>query len=184
MKRSLFLVLIALPVVLAVAGYAHSTQGPNAQLAHMDRLYGGGGTDKDCFVPDIGFCRQVTTDFAIDAQATANGHAAYGSMEGIAGAQRSVTCLSIDGGNAVVGGFTLPLSSDAPQLWLQYFVDNGPGVQDLVSPLYLNPDDPADWPPGFPYVCPSPDVGVDGLGIFRSFIHVVRGDIVVQDASS
>ncbi len=183
MKHWVLLALVGAVAALAVAGYAHSAQGPNAQFANEDRLYGGGGTDKECFVPDINFCRQVTTDIAIDAHATSTDQAAHGDMETIGGAQREVTCLRVDGGNAVVGGFTLPLTSPTPTVWLMYFVDNGPGVQDLASPFYVGSDDPSGWPPGFPYMCPSPDTGAPDFGLFRSFIHVVRGNLVIQDAS-
>jgi ABC-type branched-subunit amino acid transport system substrate-binding protein len=69
---------------------------------------------------------------------------------------------------------------------LIFYVDNGPpgSGADLASPLYAGPPDPAGWPAGFPYVCPSPDTGVPALGIFRSFIPISRGDIVVQDTNA
>jgi hypothetical protein len=180
MKRWLLLALVAGAAGLAAAGFARSAGSPNAQLTHEDRLYGGGGTNKDCFVPDIGFCRLANVDFAVDAHADDGDHAAYGNLEASGAPQRSITCLRVDGGNAVVGGFTP--TSPTPSLWLQYFVDGRPAGEDLVSPLYVNPDDPADWPAGFPYVCPSAVDGVTSLGLFRSFIHVVRGNVVVQDA--
>ena len=175
-------------VVLAATGaaIAHSTAGPNGQLAAQDRLWGGGGTEPGCFVPDIGFCRVGPTNFALDAHATGSGNAASGDRVG-AGLQEEVTCLKVDGRNAVVGGIVRsnPANpSGVGDLFLQFFVDNGstPG-QDLVSPFYTGPG-PSGWPQGFPYVCPSPDTGVPALGLFRSFIPVSRGDIVVQDARS
>jgi hypothetical protein len=55
-----FGVLFVLAVAaLAGAAFAYSSGGPNEQLVNRDRLYGGGGTDPGCFVPDSGFCRPV-----------------------------------------------------------------------------------------------------------------------------
>src|SRR5712691_2056877 len=92
--------LVLLPVLglaaLAIAGFAYSSGGPNEQLVHQDRLYGGGGTEPGCFVPDIGFCRPVATNFAIEAHATQDGQAAYGDYN--SGRTHSqITCLAVDG---------------------------------------------------------------------------------------
>jgi hypothetical protein len=170
---------------LAVAGIAYSTTGPNAQLAVQDRLYGGGGTDPGCFVPDIGFCRPIATNFAVDAHASADGQAAHGDLAG--GASREVTCLAVDGDNAAVGGI-ITASSTSPSsvgMWFaQFYVDGGTinVGGDLVSPFYVGPPDASGWPAGFPYVCPSPDTGAPDFGLFRSFLPISRGDIVIQDA--
>jgi hypothetical protein len=171
-------VFVVLAGALAVAGLAYSTGGPNAQLVNQDRLYGGGGTDPGCFVPDIGFCRVVSTDFSIDAHATGTGNAAYGDLVARNGSHNQVTCLAVDGNHAVVG------ARNAGGLTATFYVDNGPGQLDLVSPLYSGPDDPSQWPPGFPYVCPSPDVGAPAFGLIPSFIPISRGNIVVQDGGS
>jgi hypothetical protein len=102
-RRKLGLLSAVLVVVaLAGAALAYSSDGPNAQLVGQDRLYGGGGTDPGCFVPDIGFCRTGETNFAIDAHATRSGQAAYGDQVGVE--QKQVTCLAVDGNNAAVGG--------------------------------------------------------------------------------
>lgn len=169
---------------LAVAGFAYSSGGPNAQLVSQDRLYGGGGTDPGCFVPDIGFCRTGQTNFSIDAHATGTGQAAYGDVMG-GGHHDQVTCLGVDGENAVVGGVIVssPDPSRVGWLFAIFYVDRGTpgsGELDLVSPGYSGP--PSGWPPGFPYVCPSPDTGVPEFGLIRSFLPISRGDIVVQDA--
>ena len=170
---------------LAIAGLAYSSGGPNAQLVAQDRLYGGGGTDPGCFVPDIGFCRTVPTNFAIDAHATRTGQAAYGDMVSGNG-HKQVTCLAVDGNNAVIGGTIVaaPDPSIDGFLFVQFFVDNGTIAfgGDLASPFYNGPADPSGWPPGFPYVCPSPDSGAPEFGLIRSFLPISRGDVVVQDA--
>jgi hypothetical protein len=74
--------LVLATAALAVAGYAYSSDGPNAQLVGQDRVWGGGGTEPGCFVPDIGFCRLSPNDFAIDAHATRTAQAAYGDRAG------------------------------------------------------------------------------------------------------
>jgi hypothetical protein len=173
-------------VALVVAGLAYSSGGPNEQLAAQDRLYGGGGTDPGCFVPDIGFCRTVPIDFSIDAHATTTGQAAHGDFMNLNG-HSQVTCIAVDGNNAVVGGVSVsgPDPSRIGWLFATFYVDRGTpdsGQRDLVSPNYGGPADPSGWPPGFPYVCPSPDTGVPEFGLIRSFIPISRGDIVIQDA--
>jgi hypothetical protein len=173
-------------VALVVAGLAYSSGGPNEQLAAQDRLYGGGGTDPGCFVPDIGFCRTGFTNFSLDAHATATGQAAHGDHVSAVG-HSQVTCLAVHGNNAVVGGVTLssPNPSTVGTLFAFFFVDRGTpdsGQLDLVSPRWSGPADPSGWPPGFPYACPSPDTGATEFGLIRSFIPISRGDIVVQDA--
>jgi hypothetical protein len=178
-------------VALAIAGLAHPSSGPNAQLANQDRLYGGGGNDPGCFVPDINFCRPSAFNFAIDAHATRTGNAAYGDfMYGAPGFRDDggqVTCLAVDGQNAVIGGITVSSSNPSVVggLFAVFFVDRGTpafGDRDLVSPRYSGPADPSGWPPGFPYVCPSPDTGAPAFGLIRSFLPIGQGDIVVHDA--
>ena len=183
--KQLKLVLLLLIGALAIAGFAYSSEGPNAQLVNQDRLYGGGGTDPGCFVPDIGFCRTSPTNFAIDAHATGTSQAAYGDLVG-GGSAKQITCLAVDGHNAVVGGI-ITAAPAAPntvgELFAQFFTDNGTVAfgGDAVSPLYVGPADPTQWPPGFPNRCPSPDTGAPDLGLFPSFLPIVRGDIVIQD---
>jgi hypothetical protein len=183
LKRSLQLALVA----LAIAGFAYSSGGPNEQLVHQDRLYGGGGTEPGCFVPDIHFCRPVRTNFAIDAHANQDGNAAFGDYLSGAG-HNQVTCLAVHGSNAVVGGITVssPNPANVGSFFATFYVDNGTPAfgGDLVSPHYVGPPDPSGWPAGFPYVCPSPDTGAPAFGLFRSFIPISRGDIVVQDANA
>jgi hypothetical protein len=94
-----------------------------------------------------------------------------------------ITCLAVDGHNAVVGG-TL-VSSSNPSLFAEYLVDRGTlafGDRDLVSPAYGGPAGPGNWPPGFPFVCPSPDTDAPAFGLIRSFVPLTHGDIVVQDS--
>lgn len=183
-RRRLAALFVFAVVALVGAALAYSSDGPNAQLVNQDRLYGGGGTDPGCFVPDIGFCRVVPTNFAVDAHATATDQAAYGDLVSSNG-HKEVTCLAVDGNNAVIGGIIVsaPDPSIDGFLFAQFFVDNGTIAfgGDFASPFYVGPADPSGWPPGFPDVCPSPDTGAPDFGLIRSFLPISRGDIVVQD---
>ena len=176
---------------LAAAGVAYTSGGPNAQLAIQDRVYGGGSTDAGaCFEPDINFCRPLPVNFALDAHATRTGRTAYGDHVGGAVGfgenHGQITCLAVHGQNAVIGG-TFVSSSDPSvvgRLFAMFLVDRGTpafGDRDLVSPVYSGPAGP-DWPPGFPFACPSPDTGAPDFGLVRSFVPITHGDIVVQDA--
>jgi len=187
MKRwKLWLPLLLALAALAVGGLAYSSVGANAQLAGQDRLCCGGGTDPGCFVPDIDFCRTISTDFGVDAHATSTGQAAYGDMVG-ADRHEQITCLAVDGNNAVIGGIITSAPANPSTigfLFAQFYVDDGATAfgGDLVSPFYVNPADLSLWPPGFPYVCPSPVYGAPDFGLVRSFLPISRGDIVIQDA--
>ena len=57
-------------------------------------------------------------------------------------------------------------------------------IRKFASRVLGHPQRSARWPAGFPYVCPSPDVGDLAFGLVRSFIPISRGDIVVQDGLS
>jgi len=119
--------LVFVVVGLAGAAIAYSSGGPNAQLVNQDRLYGGGGTDPGCFVPDIGFCRFGPTNYAIDAHATGTGQAAYGDRVG-SNIHEQITCLAVDGHNAAVGGVITSAPSRPSivgDLFAEFYVDNG-----------------------------------------------------------
>jgi hypothetical protein len=173
------------------ATIAHSTGGPNEQLVSQDRVYGGGGTDAGaCFDPDIGFCRKFATNLGIDAHASGSDEEAYGDVSGgavgFAESHGQITCLRVHGHNAVVGGITVS-SSDPSAVGLAFitwYVDRGTpafGDRDQESPTYSIAR--GTGPPGFPYACPSPDAGLPTLDLFRSFVPIAEGDIVVQDGS-
>lgn len=192
MRRPAMLV-VALLAALSASAVALSNGGSNAKLANQDRLYGGGSSGPGCFVPDIGFCLSGTRNFAVDAHSTSHGTAASGDLTfGAPGGHdqhAQITCLAVRGDKAVVGGIIT--QADRPALvgaWVaMLFQARGTpafGERDLASPLYLQTPDPAQNPPGFPYVCPSPDAGAPAFGISPSYLPVTGGDIVVQDATS
>src|SRR5262249_33019623 len=187
------LVALAALGTLAIAGFACAAGGPTEQLGGQDRVYGGGQTDAGvCFVPDIGFCRPLPFNFAIDAHASGDGQAAYGDFTngapGFRDVHDQVTCLRVHGRNAVVGG--IAVSSSDPSVvggyFAEYFIDRGTpsfGDRDLESPVWTGAPDPSGWPPRFPSVCPSPDESNTQFGLLRSFAPITHGDIVVQDGA-
>jgi hypothetical protein len=174
---------------LAGAGLAYSAGGPNGQLAHQDRVYGGGAFGPGCPTPDT--CITDMRTFAIDAHADAHGRAAFGSVE-YAGPthyeDEEVTCLSVDGNKAAIGAIVT--QADRPSevgMWALMFVTDGgtpiSGTPDASGLQFISPPGHAGgWPPGFPNVCPSPDTGAPSLGLVPAYLPLTGGDIVVRDA--
>jgi hypothetical protein len=162
---------------LAVGGFAYSAGGPNAQLVNQDRAYGGG-----TYTPFN------TRNFAIDAHAS--GAAAYGNVEfAVADGhvrQEQVTCLSVSGNKATIGGIITASSSD-PSFVGFFFVwvvqDNGSplsGTPDAAAFQVFRPTNDPAWPGGFPYVCPLPDDVISTFGL--DLFPLSGGDIVVHQS--
>jgi hypothetical protein len=180
----LFVILLALGALVG-AGLAYAAGGPNGQLAHQDRVYGGG-----TFCVDLGTCTDTRT-FAVDAHADLHGGAAFGDIE-YAGPthyeDEEVTCLSVNGNKVAVGGIVT--QADRPSvvgmLALMFLTDGGnpmSGTPDGSSLQFINPAGPAGgWPPGFRNRCPSPDTGAPLLGLVPAYLPLTGGDIVVQDS--
>ena len=172
--RIFVLIVALLALGLALATRAQTTTGPNAQLATQDRVYGG-GTYQPANV----------RNFAIDAHAI--GGAAYGNLEyatPLTLREQQVTCLSVSGNKATVGGiFTASTDPTFNGWWFEWVVqDNGTplsGTPDAASFQNLAPAGDTSWPKGFPYVCPSPDDALSTVGALFPFLG---GDIVVQQA--
>lgn len=177
--------------VLSIAGLAYSAASPGSQLVNQERVYGGGEIGPGCLAPDVGICIDDTRNFAIDAHAAAAGKGAFGdsSYGGPTHDQHErVTCLAVDGGRAAIG--TIVTQADRPSVvgwWALMFVtDRGTpasGQPDLASLQYFGPPDPASWPSGFPYACPSPDTGAPAFGLLPSYLPLDGGELVVQDAN-
>jgi hypothetical protein len=176
-KRSTLVLSSMLLVALAIAGFAYSASGPNAQLAGQDRVYGGGS-----FTGPEGLLR----NFAIDAHA--NGSAAYGDIEYGGGGHfehEQVTCLAVSGNRATVGAIVT--QADRPEgvgFWaLMVLTDNGPATSTTSDASTLQEIGPgsAGWPAGFPYVCPSPSAAAAMFGLSEFTLN--GGDVVVQDAN-
>jgi hypothetical protein len=165
-------------------GVAYSAASPSVKLAKQDRLWGGGyvapGTCSTN-VPD--FCPPAPRHFAFDAHAEGDGSGAVGNSSFNNQTSRTVTCLRVDGDTATVGGVVVEGTLGNPgDYYLQHFVDRGtssPASQrDLASGHYTGPPS-ADWPEGFPYVCPPAD---ETTSVPPVYLEMAGGDITVQDA--
>ena len=181
--------LVGLTVVLVLvgAGVAYSAASPSAKLAKQDRVFGGGQFGPGCFTPTL--CFAVARNLSIDAHSQGDstepvGNLNYGAPNGVLDQTQTVTCLSVDGTHAVVGG-VVASGGNAGGWFAQYFVDRGgpaagPGSRDLVSPSFQDAANAPGWPAGFPATCPSPTTGFPGGE--PVYLELDEGDIVVQDA--
>jgi len=174
MRKTLLMLAVAVGA-LAAAGIAWSSGvlgGGPAQI----RIYGGGQVETP-FGPRI---------FSLDANANPDGRGAYGSFR-FAGAlalhpvRGDVTCLTLDGNNALVGGFVREGPANLIGADFLFAVgDNGPPGSGLdtsgfadVAPELDNPPYPG-LPSDFPSTCP-PTVDLDVFGAFP-----LTGDVSIQ----
>jgi hypothetical protein len=175
----------AIVVALVGAGVAYSAASPSAKLEKQDRVYGGGQFGPGCFSNST-ICFSEARNLAVDAHAEGDGKEAVGnSTYGAPGGTdnvRTITCLSVEGNRAAIGGIIV--SGTSPGWWfVQYFVDRGgpaTGDRDLASPSFTDAAGSPGWPAGFPYACPSPTSGFPGAAAVFQEVHA--GDVVVQDA--
>ena len=189
--RKLMFVAVALMAVVG-AGVAYSASSPSAKLQKQDRLWGGGYVAADSqSVNDPTFTTGVARNLAVDAHAEGNGSDAVGNSAQNNQTARTVTCLSVDGNKAAVGGVVLASSIGNPgDLYLQYFVDRGTSspsaLRDWTSALYTGSPTSQNsaWPPGFPYVCPPAGGSASDPPEFPAYLEMAGGDITVQDAPS
>jgi hypothetical protein len=166
MKRTLLVVAVAVGA-LSAAGIAWSAgvlDGGPAQI----RVYGGG---------------QVATPagprtISLTASANPQGREAYGSFRYGAGVRGDVTCLTVAGNNALVGGFIREGSPNVVGLDFLYAVtDNGlPGSgADTAGFIDILPElDYPGLPADFPRTCPS-DINLEVFGVFP-----LTGDVSIQ----
>ena len=180
-------------VVLVGAGVAYSAASPGAKLQKQDRVYGGGQLAAGCFALEDGTpslpCFEAARNLSVDAHAEGNGAEAVGDSNYAAPpsgdvGKRTVTCLSVEGTHAVIGG-VITSGADAGYGYVQFFVDRGTvgtGQRDLVSPSYTDPVAVlTELFPGFPTTCPPPRGTSDVRPAYRTLDW---GDLVVQDAPS
>jgi hypothetical protein len=187
--RTLMLVAVALTAVVG-AGVAYSASSPSAKLAKQDRVWGGGHVAAgSCSVNVPTFCPPDARNFAVDAHAEGDGSGAAGNSAYNAHASRTVTCLSVNGNKAAIGGVVLVGGNigNPGDVYVQYFVDRGTTSlstpqHDYMSAIYtVTPPLNAEWPEGFPYVCP-PAEGTSTLP--PVYLEIDGGDVSVQDAPS
>jgi hypothetical protein len=179
--------LLFLTVALAATGVALSSGGPNQKLASETRVYGGGTFGPGCVTDPLQFCMPTERSFAIDAHVEGGGSgAAYGTWEygqtgGPSHMKGDITCVTVVGNTAIVGGFvTQSERSDVIGLaFAAYVRDNGTTTSttpDQASVGWFAP--PGDWPASFPQTCPAS--GAFGVDIAPPLWFNVHGDVVVQ----
>ena len=120
-------------------------------------------------------------DFSLDSHVEKKGLKVYGVLRygrntaALEGPARNVSCVSIQGNMAVVGG-TRPGSTDG---WVMFFIDNGPpaGAMDQATLVQEFALTDSVWPEGFPNVCPSP-TQAESYGLW--YESLVGGDIIVS----
>lgn len=182
--------LVALAVIGALIGsgaaYSSATSGGPSDDPFV---VGGGRFGPGCFDVQTSFCFANPRDLSIDAhlekQGTkVSGVGQYGNNDSTFGIRFDVTCVSVSGNGAAVGG-VVRSSSDPTFVGygaLIFLRDNGPpgqATRDRSSPLFLDALASTDWPAGFPYTCPAPDSTFNTIG----FLPVHSGDIVVSPGS-
>ncbi len=172
MRKTLFIGL-AVVAALCAAGAAYSSGvlgGGPAQI----RIYGGGQV-----ATPTAFPRTIS----LDANASPQGRGAYGTLRyaGVApGWRGDVTCVTVDGSNALVGGFVQEPTAFAGSDFLYAVSDNGAAGSnaDRAGFLDLSPelDTPAypGLPADFPRTCP----GTIDLNVFGSF--PLAGDVSIE----
>lgn len=180
-----FLLLAAGGLLLAGVGAAWSSQGNGDPL---DWVSGGGTFGPGCFDGPDNLCFGARRDLSIDAHGgphgqNATGTSYYGRNEtGAATARaRDVLCMRVEGNVAVIGGTYLQSTAQGDELfgWAMRVEDNGPpgpGPRDRSGPTFVDPL--ANWPAGFPKVCPALDEAYfEEVG----YLPLHSGDLIVHD---
>jgi hypothetical protein len=183
MKRIIFAAAVML--LSAGVGVAYGVMSPSAKLAKQDRVWGGGQFGPGCDVATGTICIPNSRNLSVDAHADSDGTGAAGNSAYAAFTSRTVTCLTVDGSRAVIGGRIEAGRADAVGLYyVQYFVDRGntdPSSQrDLASFMIFGSLTDTTFPGGFPYVCPPATGTVD----LPPFYYEMTGDIVAQDSTT
>jgi hypothetical protein len=176
---------IAMVAVLLGAGAAWSSVssgaagGATAVVGGMHRSIG------DCFyLPDgtLTFCSGVNVDMSLDVHGPGAGPATGTFLAGTNGSTFSssvrITCMTVVGNRAVVGGFITEDTSRPDVVGdeqLFYVIDNGgPGNAPLDKMSAREIYSPDQFTPGFPTNCGSPDATTGG------YTDVRYGDVSIH----
>jgi hypothetical protein len=175
MKRTVFAV-GAVVAAIAAVGVA----SPSAVLSggpEQTRVYGGGQITTPTPIP--------TRTISLDAHTNPQGSGAYGTLRyaGVApGFRGQITCLSLEGHTALVGGTISEGPTNSVGLDFLYAVtDDGPPASgaDRAGFIDLAPERDVPQYPGlpadFPRTCPSAADAQDNLGAFP-----LTGDIAIE----
>ncbi len=174
MKRTLLVVGVAAGA-LAAAGVAWSSGALGGGPAQI-RVYGGGQVATPTAIPRT---------ISLDANASPQGLEAYGSLR-YAGAppgfRGDVTCLSVAGNTALVGGFIREGPPNFVGLDFLYAVtDNGPPGSGADQAGFINIGPELDTPPypslpaDFPRTCPTAAGAQANLGAYT-----LTGDVSIE----
>jgi hypothetical protein len=187
MRKFVFFAVILAAVV--GAGIAYSAASPGEKLAKQDRVWGGGYVAASdgapaCSVNEPTICILNPRNFAVDAHAEGDGSQAVGNSAYSFDTSRTVTCESVDGSRAAIGGVVSASALDhVGWVYVQYFIDRGTTdpqspQHDYMSLVYTGRLD-SSWPAGFPYLCP-PAGGTPSVEAV--YFEMTGGDVTVQDA--
>ena len=179
--KSTYLTVALAAVVLAAAAPAAAKSSHHSLLAHA--AVGTGAFGPGCTTGGSqAFCDSRSFVFHLAALSGFFGFPALGYFDRtnvangntLAGA---VTCLSVSGNQASVGGFVTrtPDGSGTGVPFLVYVLDNGrsgAGLSDGISPFEIVGPEEAPVA-GFPYVCPSP-------GSPLGYYSLTSGDIIAR----
>jgi len=181
------LLVVAAIAALAASGAAYSSLAAGGP-SDDPFVAGGGRLGPGCFDVLTTFCFATPRDLSVDAHlekkgTKVTGIAWYGNNDGGLRIRMDVTCVSIVGNRAAIGGIIRESGSAETVGFgaLIFLIDNGsPGqpTRDRSSPLFNDALGPA-WPDGFPYTCPSPSSPVNNVG----FQALHSGDIVISDGN-
>lgn len=172
-RRTILVFALAL-AALVTTGIAYSGAVSSNQ-SDRGHVYGGGRFGPGCFDENgqVTFCIGNGKSFSLDAHVSSrgvvSGNIAYQNFA----VRAVVTCMTIDGNRAAVGGLSLadasgPFNPAVP--FIIYFIDNGTPAsptRDRVSSIFgltLPGETFPGEPRNFPRVCPASATAFPGLG--------------------
>jgi hypothetical protein len=184
--RLLAAVLGALVAGLSVATIAGATSSEDAQSSTRSNTFGVGNFGPGCWASEGAppFCVPYNYTARLLAVQRGESPGAWGVFErrnNVTGGRLvgRVTCVTIEGNRASIGGILEPPSVQFPGepfvIWVEDNGTLGTGTSDQISALVvLPPDDPAwaSMPATFPQVCPSADSQ-------SGYLPLTSGDITV-----
>lgn len=187
MKRSLVVVAVFSVLAAALVGaraawsaiFVSNNDGVTAVVGGLHRSLG------DCFFLLDGtptFCSGVAVDYNVDVHGLGSGPAIgtllYGENGGTRAGRVRITCMTVVGNRAVIGGF-ITADTTHPEFVgdeLEFYViDNGgPGNAPLDKMSANEVSTPDAFTPGFPSNCGPP------TSTFTGYTDVHAGDVSIH----
>jgi len=182
--KKVLLVLVVLGA-LAASGVAYSSLASGGP-SDDPFVAGGGRFGPGCFDVNTSFCFANPRDLSVDAHLEKKGTKVtgilhYGNNAGVLRNRVDVTCVSIVGNRAAVGGIIRDSASTetieyGAVMFLQDLGSPGTSTRDRSSPFFFDVLTSPSWPAGFPYTCPAPDSPLNTVG----FQAVHSGDVIIS----